>query len=162
MYNAAEKSLLSVAFIPCAVLQAIIYWFAKRSIKSVSETTEKRMETWFSAMSGIMLGIFVFRTLPQAASIIIASPFTGWSYRSLAAFVMMGFYVLMWVDKMSRVWPSSPVYRRFPFLCYAASLNTKKVRRSVARRIFRIHSYRRIARQKANGTNRLSGHDQHW
>jgi hypothetical protein len=107
MYNAAEKAVLSVAFIPCALLLALIYWFAKRSLTAASETTEKRMEIWFSGMSGILLGMFMFGALPESSN---TSSTSGWTFRQLSAFVMVGFYILMWVDKLGRVWHYSPTY----------------------------------------------------
>lgn len=101
--------MLSVAFVPCAALQALIYWLAKRSFNKPTDSTEKRMEVWFSAMSGIMLGIFVFRTLPHSTQ---ASDGGAdiWSYKTLAAFVMAAFYVLMWIDKLGRVWKYSAAF----------------------------------------------------
>jgi zinc transporter ZupT len=112
MFTPIEKSFLSLAFIPCAVLQFIIYRYAKHRLVGESETIEKRMEKWFATMSGVMLGIFIFRTLPQSAAVVASNTFLrmGWSYRALAAFVMLGFYSLMWVDKLSRVWPYSTTY----------------------------------------------------
>lgn len=105
-YSPLEKSAVSLACLPCVALLVGIYFFAKRSLLGdKKDTITRRMELWYAAMSGGMLGIFMFRTLPQSAGIASSVPHdSGWSYRTLSAFVMLGFYALMWVDKYGRVW----------------------------------------------------------
>lgn len=109
MYSPLEKSFLSLACLPCFALLVLIYWYAKRSLINESERVSSRMELWYACMAGAMLGIFIFRTLPQSAAF-NNNGNISLSYRELAAFVMLGFYALMWVDKVGRVCAYNPVY----------------------------------------------------
>lgn len=110
MYTSLQKSFLSLASIPCGVLLFGIYKYSKRHLVAASDSLEQRMERWYAAMSGIMLGIFIFRTLPQSSTASGTSVAMGWSYQTLAVFVMIGFYALMWFDKIGRVWNYSTTF----------------------------------------------------
>ncbi len=105
MYSAVAKGLL-VPFIAVSALCILflMYGFGKRPIIGNS-TFEDRMELLYSFAAAALLGQFLFQALPNA---------TGPSGPQISAFVslfvMIGFFVMLCVQKYQRVNHDNPYY----------------------------------------------------
>jgi hypothetical protein len=66
------------------------------------------MEPFYSAMAGATLGQFFFHTLPNSS---VHGTTSTLDYPAISAFVMIGFYAMLWLQKYGRVWHVNPYYQ---------------------------------------------------
>lgn len=105
MYLEVQKGLI-VPFIalPCLGLFYALYKFGKKPILGAS-TFEDRMEPLYSFAAAALLGQFLFQALPNATG--PSGPQIG---VFVSLFVMIGFFIMLCVQKYQRVSHENPYY----------------------------------------------------
>ena len=105
MYSEVQKGLIvPLIAVPCLALLYAMYAFGKRPIMG-NGTFEDRMEPFYSYAASALLGQFLFQALPNATG--PSGPQIG-AFVSL--FVMLGFFVMLCIQKYQRVNHENPYY----------------------------------------------------
>lgn len=97
-FTTGEKVATPLVFLPCLFLSFLLYRYSRRRL-SGKDTFNKRMIPLYSAISGALLGQFFFHTLPNS----LAPGVITTKGISLSIFVFVGFFVMLVVQKCSRV-----------------------------------------------------------
>lgn len=104
MYSDVQKGLLPLVCLPCLVVLYVLYRFAKRPLRG-TRTFGDRMEPLYSFTAAALLGQFFFQAFPNA---------TGPSGTQLgvvvSAFIVIGFFVMLCIQKCQRVSHDNPYY----------------------------------------------------
>lgn len=100
MFNDAQKSLLPLAVIPSGIICTLLYRYGKRGIFQEGDTLEKRLIWCYPLIASLVLGEFFFQAIPNS---------TG-NTSFVSAFIMLGFFLVFCIQKLSRVWHDNPFY----------------------------------------------------
>jgi len=104
-YSTLQKSLLVPLFaVPSLCLFYGMYRFGKRPLLGTQTFTD-RMEPLYSFAAAALLGQFLFQALPNATG--PSGPQTG---AFVSIFVMIGFFVMLCIQKYQRVSHTNPYY----------------------------------------------------
>lgn len=117
-YTDAQKGLLPVVLVPCAILLFALYRYVKRPLFG-NRGFEKRMDYFYSYVSAALLGEFLFQALPNATipmmivntnatNITDVTPAVGSSIPSM--FIMIGFFIMLTMQRYFRVWHDNPYF----------------------------------------------------
>lgn len=105
MYSDVQKGLIvPLIVVPCLTAFYLLYRFGKKPIVG-NGTFEDRMEPLYSYAAAALLGQFLFQALPNATG--PSGPQIG-AFVSL--FVMVGFFVMLCIQKYQRVSHDNPYY----------------------------------------------------
>ena len=96
IFSDAQKAVLPLVIIPCALLCFILYRYGKRPIIGVNKTFEQRMDYLYALAACELLGEFMFPN--------------GGRTTYLNACTMLGFFIMFAIQKYSRVWHDNPNY----------------------------------------------------
>lgn len=98
-YSPGAKAGLALVFLPCSILGLLLYRYSRRKLMG-KETMDSRMINFYSAIAGGILGQFFFHTLPNSTG---AGGDTNIIYSSISVFIFIGFFIMMTIQKCSRV-----------------------------------------------------------
>lgn len=115
-YSDAQKGVLPLFVIPCAVVLFALYRYGRKSLRG-QQTFTARMDYLYSFVAASIMGEFLFQAFPNSSLPMIAHNIThiepgqapvGSSVPSI--FMMVGLFVMLCIQKYSRVWNDSPNY----------------------------------------------------
>jgi zinc transporter ZupT len=104
MYSDVQKGLLPLVGIPCLIIFYGLYRFGKRAVRG-TRTFGDRMELLYSYTAAALLGQFLFQAFPNATG-----PSGAQVGVIVSAFIMLGFFVMLCVQKCQRVSHDNPYY----------------------------------------------------
>lgn len=116
MYTEAQKAILPLFVIPAAIVLGLLYRYGRKSFHG-TETFTARMDYMYSFVAASMMGEFLFQAFPNSSLPMIAHNITiiepghpplNSSIPSI--FIMTGLFLMLCVQKYSRVWNDSPNY----------------------------------------------------
>lgn len=96
-YSPGAKAGLALVLLPCSILGLLLYRYSRRKLMG-KETMDSRMINFYSAIAGGILGQFFFHTLPNSTGGDV-----GVAYSTISVFIFVGFFIMMTIQKCSRV-----------------------------------------------------------
>lgn len=115
-YTDAQKGVLPLFVIPCAATLLALYRYGRKSLRG-QQTFTSRLDYLYSFVAASIMGEFLFQAFPNSSLPMIAHNIThiepgqapvGSSVPSI--FMMVGLFVMLCIQKYSRVWNDSPNY----------------------------------------------------
>ena len=104
IYSTAEKVLLPLVILPCALVCYLMYRLGKRPLHG-NGTLDGRLINWYSGAAGGILGQFFFHTLPNSTIQGVST-----NYAAISIFVFLGFFVMIALHKCFRVHNENAYY----------------------------------------------------
>lgn len=104
LYTTAEKTLLPLVILPCALVCFLMYRLGKRPLHG-NQTLDGRLINWYSAAAGGILGQFFFHTLPNSTIQAVST-----NYAAISIFVFLGFFAMIALQKCIRVHNENTYY----------------------------------------------------
>lgn len=93
VYTVGQKVALPFVFLPCLLLSFVMYRYAKKRLLD-AETFAKRMQYFYGAIGGGLIGQFLFHVSPKGVA----------AADSLdSVFVFIGYFIMVCIQKFTRV-----------------------------------------------------------
>lgn len=106
-YTDVQKGVLMPStFVACTLVTGILFRYAHRRLRG-KNTFLHRMQYIYSMIAGGLMGQFFAHTLPNSS----VHPFSfSTDYAFAIGFLLLGFYIIMWIQKCGRVNNVNPNY----------------------------------------------------
>lgn len=115
-YSEAQKAVLPLFVIPCGVVLFLLYRYGRKSLRG-EQTFVARMDYLYSFVAASIMGEFLFQAFPNSSLPMIAHNITRiepgeppMNSSIPSIFMMVGLFVMLCIQKYSRVWNDSPNY----------------------------------------------------
>lgn len=100
-----ELQLIIIPIILSFICPLVSYFLFRYGRKALTQSFEDKMELWYSYTAAGILGKFLFFSLPNATG-----PQYGMQGAFVSGFVMIGFFVMLCIQKFNRFWNDNPHY----------------------------------------------------